>query len=163
VRTWMEDSPLMMAVLVEKNVMLYVLFFIVIVAAFGTTCTLITFIMMKTRELGMMKAVGATNRQVMCVFLAQSLIVSALGVLTGVAFGLLAIHYRNPFLNTMRRLTGAQLFPADIYGFSQLPALVMPGDIAIICGGSMLICLLAAVFPAWYASKLNPVEALRHE
>jgi lipoprotein-releasing system permease protein len=51
----------------------------------------------------------------------------------------------------------------DIYGFSQLPALIMPGDIVIICGGSMLICLLAAVFPARHASKLNPVEALRHE
>ena len=153
----------MMAVMAEKNVMLYILFFIVIVAAFGTTCTLITFIMMKTRELGMMKAVGATNWQVMCVFLAQSLIVSAIGVLAGVILGLLAIHYRNAFLSVMRQWTGAQLFPADIYGFSQLPALVMPGDIAIICGGSMLICLLAAVFPAWYASKLNPVEALRHE
>ena len=60
-------------------------------------------------------------------------------------------------------MTGFQLFPADIYGFSKLPALLMPGDIAIICGGSLLICLLAAFFPARNASKLNPVEALRHE
>ena len=163
VTTWMEDSPMMMAVLVEKNVMLYILFFIVIVAAFGTTCTLITFIVMKTREIGLMKAVGATNRQVMWVFLAQSLIVSVLGVLAGVGLGLLAIAYRNEFLTLMRKLTRFQLFPADIYGFSQLPALVLPGDIAIICGGSLIICLLAAAFPARHASKLNPVEALRHE
>lgn len=163
VSTWMEDSPLMAAVMVEKNVMLYILFFIVIVAAFGITCTLITFIVMKTREIGLMKAIGATNRQVMWVFLAQSLIVSVLGVLAGVSLGLLAIAYRNEFLTLMRKLTGFQLFPADIYGFSQLPALVMPGDIAIICGGSLIICLLAAAFPARHASKLNPVEALRHE
>ncbi len=163
VTTWMEDSPMMMAVLVEKNVMLYILFFVVLVAAFGITCTLITFIVMKTREIGLLKAVGATNRQVMWVFLAQSLIVSVLGVIAGVSLGLLAVAYRNEFLTLMRKLTGFQLFPADIYGFSQLPALVQLSDIAIICGGSLIICLLAAAFPARHASKLNPVEALRHE
>jgi len=163
VTTWLQDSLLMQAVMVEKNVMLYILFFIVIVAAFGITCTLITFIVMKTREIGLMKAIGASNNQVMWVFLGQSLIVSVLGVLAGVGLGLLAIAYRNEFLNLMRRLTGFQLFPADIYGFSQLPALVMPGDIAIICGGSLIICLAAAAFPARHASRLNPVEALRHE
>ncbi len=163
VTTWMEESPLMMAVLVEKNVMLYILFFIVIVAAFGITCTLITFIVMKTREIGLMKALGASSGQVMWVFLGQSLIVSVLGVAAGLSLGLLAIAYRNEFLNFMRRSTGLQLFPADIYGFSQLPALLVPRDIVIICGGSLIICLLAAAFPARYASRLSPVEALRHE
>ncbi len=163
VTTWMEESPLMMAVLVEKNVMLYILFFIVIVAAFGITCTLITFIVMKTREIGLMKALGASNGQVMWVFLGQSLIVSVLGVAAGVSLGLLAIAYRNEFLSFMRRSTGLQLFPADIYGFSQLPALLVASDIVIICGGSLIICLLAAAFPARYASRLSPVAALRHE
>ena len=91
------------------------------------------------------------------------LLVSVLGVVAGTSLGLLAITYRNEFLNLMRRWTGWQLFPADIYGFSQLPALILPGDIAIICGGSLVICLLAAAFPARHASRLNPVEALRHE
>jgi len=163
VTTWMEDSPLMMAVVAEKQVMLYILFFIVLVAAFGITCTLITFIVMKTREIGLLKAVGASNRQVMWVFLGQSLIVSVAGVLAGVGFGLLAIGYRNEFLALMRRMTGFELFPASIYGFDKLPALVIPSDIVIICGGSLLICLAAAAFPARHASKLNPVEALRNE
>jgi lipoprotein-releasing system permease protein len=118
---------------------------------------------MKTREIGLLKAIGATNRQVMWVFLGQSLIVSVLGVMAGVGMGLTAIAYRNEFLELMRRLTGFELFPASIYGFNQLPALVIPGDVLIICGGSLLICLAAAAFPAWNASKLNPVEALRHE
>lgn len=163
VTTWMEDSPMMMAVMVEKSMMLYLLFFIVIVAAFGITCTLITFVVMKTREVGLLKALGASNRQVMWVFLLQSQIVSILGVLAGLGLGLLAIAYRNEFLALMRRWTGVQLFPDDIYGFSQLPALILPSDIAIICGGSLVICLLAAAFPARHASRLNPVEALRHE
>ncbi|MCX6895835.1 MAG: ABC transporter permease [Verrucomicrobia bacterium] len=162
-RTWLEQSPMLQSVLVEKQMMLYILFFIVLVAAFGITCTLITFIMMKTREIGLMKAVGATNRQVMTVFLTQSLIVSVAGVLCGVALGLTAIRYRNEFLLLMRKWTGMELFPASIYGFYNLPALIIPGDIAIICGGSLIICLIAAALPSWHASRLNPVEALRYE
>lgn len=163
VTTWMQDSPMMQAVAVEKNMMLYILFFIVLVAAFGITCTLITFIMMKTREIGLLKALGASRRQIMTVFLAQSLVVSGLGILAGFGLGILAITYRNEFLEFMRRVTGAELFPAEIYGFTQLPALILPVDLVIIGGGSLLICLAAAIFPAWHASRLNPVEALRHE
>lgn len=163
VTTWLQDSPLMMAVLVEKNVMTYTLFFIVLVAAFGICCTLITFIMMKTREIGLLKAIGATSRQIMCVFLFQSLIVSVLGILAGLGLGWLAVTYRNEFLHFLRDRTGAELFPASIYGFSELPALIMPSDLLVICGGSLVICLIAAAFPAWHASRLNPVEALRHE
>ena len=163
VRTWLEENSTLAAVMVEKNVMLYILFFIIIVAAFGITCTTITFIVMKTREIGLMKAIGASSRQVMWVFMGQSLIVSFWGIATGLSLGLLAVHYRNEFLELMRRLTSFQLFPADVYGFTQLPAKIVPGDIAIICGGSLLICLAAAAFPARYASKLNPVEALRYE
>jgi lipoprotein-releasing system permease protein len=163
IRTWFEQSSMLQSVLVEKNMMLYILFFIVIVAAFGITCTLITFIMMKTREIGVMKALGATSRQVMTVFLLQSLVVSVAGVACGVTLGLTAVHWRNEFLLLMRKVTGLELFPADIYHFYQLPALVMPGDIVVICGGSLIICLVAALLPAWHASRLNPVEALRNE
>lgn len=163
VTSWLENSPMLQAVMVEKNVMLYILFFIVIVAAFGITCTLITFIVMKTREIGLLKALGASNRQVTWVFLGQSLIVSLFGIAAGLGGGLLLLTYRNEFLDLMRRFTGLELFPASIYGFSQLPALIVPGDIAIICGGSLIICLLAAAFPARYASRMDPVEALRYE
>ena len=162
-RTWVEQSPMLQSVMVEKQMMLYILFFIVLVAAFGITCTLITFIMMKTREIGLLKAVGATSRQVMTVFLLQSLVVSVAGVACGVALGMTAIRYRNEFLHLMRNWTGMELFPASIYGFYNLPALIIPGDIAIICGGSLLICLIAAGLPSWHASRLNPVEALRNE
>ena len=111
----------------------------------------------------MMKAIGASSHQIMRVFLAQSLIISILGILAGFGLGLLAVSYRNNFLGLMRKATGAELFPTEIYGFTQLPALIVPADLLIIGGGSLLICLLAAAFPAWHASKLNPVEALRHE
>jgi len=163
VRTWQQDSTQMMAVLVEKNVMYYILFFIVIVAAFGITCTLITFVVLKTREIGILKALGATSQQVMWIFLSQSMVVSVLGVLTGTGLGMLALAYRNGFLHLMRNITGWELFPASVYMFTELPAQIIPSDVLIICGGSFVICQLAAAFPVWNASRLKPVEALRHD
>jgi lipoprotein-releasing system permease protein len=164
INTWEEqNSALLGAVAVEKSMMYYIMFFIVVVASFGITCTLITFVVMKTREIGIMKAVGATNYQVMLVFVLQSVVVSIFGVASGLTLGLLALYFRNDFLNCVNRLTGWELFPSSIYGFSQLPAIIAPLDIIIICGGSFVICLLAAVLPARHASRMNTVEALRYE
>jgi lipoprotein-releasing system permease protein len=164
VRTWEQDNAGMLdALLVEKNVMFYILFFIMIVAAFGITSALITFVVQKTREIGVLKALGSTNSQIVWIFLSQSLFVGVMGVLAGFGLGMLAVSYRNDFLFFLRRVTGFELFPARIYMFSELPALLDARDITLICGGSLIICLLAGIFPAWNAGRLKPVEALRHE
>jgi lipoprotein-releasing system permease protein len=158
-----EHQALLDAILVEKNVMFYLLFFITIVAAFGIMNSLITFVVQKTREIGMLKALGATRAQVLWLFLSQSLIVGLVGVLTGFGLGMLAVHYRNEFLNFMRHVTGFELFPERIYNFTQLPAVIDASDITLICGSAVLICILAGLVPAWTAGRLQPVEALRHE
>ena len=164
IRTWAEEnSSILTALQVEKNVMFYILFFIMVVAAFGIASALITFVVQKTREIGMLKALGATSAQVMWLFLSQSAIVGVLGVMSGLGLGMLAVTYRNEFLNFMNRLTGLELFPRSIYIFEQLPALIVRRDIALICGGSLIICILAGLIPAWSAGRLKPVEALRHE
>jgi lipoprotein-releasing system permease protein len=162
--TWEEEnSAILDALIVEKNVMFYLLFFIMIVAAFGITSALITFVVQKTREIGILKALGSSSRQVMWIFLSQSLLVGIVGVTAGFGLGMLALAYRNEFLFFMRRVTGKELFPERIYQFTQLPSHVDYSDIAVICGGSLVICLLAGLFPAWNAGRLKPVEALRHE
>jgi lipoprotein-releasing system permease protein len=164
IRTWAEENAnILNALLVEKNVMFYILFFIMVVAAFGITSALITFVVQKTREIGMLMALGATSGQIMWLFLSQSIVVGIVGVCGGLGLGMLAISYRNEFLDFMNRMTGFELFPAAIYNFDRLPALIVPGDIAIICGGSLVICILAGLLPAWNAGRLKPVDALRHE
>jgi lipoprotein-releasing system permease protein len=164
ITTWMKENEMMLsALIVEKNVMFYLLFFIMIVAALCILSALITFVVQKTREIGMLKALGATDLQVSGLFLSQSGFVGVVGVLAGLGLGMLALAYRNEFLHFMRQATGWQLFPAEIYGFSELPSLIVPQDIAIICTSALIICLLGGLIPAWRAGRLKPVEALRYE
>jgi lipoprotein-releasing system permease protein len=164
ISTWMEENAsLLGAVMVEKNMMFYLLFFIMIVAALCIMNVLITFVVQKTREIGMLKALGATGPQVAGLFLSQSAVIGVVGVATGFGLAWLAIAYRNEFLHFMRRVTHMELFPVKIYGFGELPALIVPRDVIIICGSALLICLLGGVFPAWRAARLKPVDALRYE
>ncbi len=164
VSTWMEqNSGILNALIVEKNVMFYLLFFIVLVAALCILSAQITFVIQKTREIGMLKALGATKLQISGIFLAQSAVIGIIGVASGFGLGMLALAYRNEFLHFMNRLTGFELFPASVYGFGELPAVIAPRDLAIICISSFIICILGGVLPAIRAGRLKPVEALRYE
>jgi len=163
-QSWMDDnSGILSALVVEKNVMFYLLFFIVLVAALCILSAQITFVIQKTREIGMLKALGATQLQISSIFLSQSAIIGVIGVAAGYGLGMLAVTYRNEFLYFMRRATGWELFPKSVYGFGDLPALVAPRDVAIICLSSFLICILGGLLPAIRAGRLKPVEALRYE
>lgn len=164
VQTWQEQSPdIFNALATEKNMMFFLLFFIMIAAAFGIVSYQITFVVQKTREIGILKALGANNRQILAIFLSQSIIVGLLGVGLGFATGMLALHYRNPFLLLMRKVTHMDLLPSSIYHVYDLPAVTETRDVVVICGTAFAACVLAGLFPAWKASRLQPVEALRHE
>jgi lipoprotein-releasing system permease protein len=163
-QSWMDDnSGILSALVVEKEVMFYLLFFIVLVAALCILSAQITFVIQKTREIGMLKALGATQLQISGIFLGQSAIIGVIGVASGYGLGMLAVVYRNEFLHFMRRATGWELFPKSVYGFGDLPALIMPRDLAIICISSFVICVLGGLLPAIRAGRLKPVEALRYE
>jgi lipoprotein-releasing system permease protein len=164
VETWMEkNGPLFSALVVEKNVMFYLLFFIMIVAAMCILSALITFVIQKTREIGMLKGLGATDLQVTLIFLSQAALLGAIGDVAGYGLGILAVSYRNEFLRFMNHAFKFELFPASIYGFTDLPALIVPHDVILICGSAWIICVLGGVIPAWRAGRLRPVEALRYE
>lgn len=162
--SWMEESrDLLGAIEMEKDAMLVILFFVMVVAAFCIVCSQIAFVIRKTREIGILKGVGATTGQVVVVFMVQSFTVGFVGVATGVLAGIGAVAVRNDFLALMRKLTGRQLFPQSIYSFAQIPASVETHDLVVICGVSLVMCLLAGVVPALIAARMRPVEALRNE
>ena len=164
IKTWPEERPeLFNALKTEKNMMFFLLFFIMIVAAFGIVNSQITFVVQKTREIGILKALGSNNRQILALFLSQSVVVGVLGVGCGYGLAMLALTYRNEFLRFMNNVTGYELLPAAIYQIYELPAVIEVMDVSIICGTAFITCVLAGVFPAWKASRLQPVEALRHE
>ncbi|HEV7925233.1 MAG TPA: ABC transporter permease [Verrucomicrobiae bacterium] len=164
VYTWKQETPdIFNALAVEKQTMFFVLFFIMIVAAFGIVNCQITFVVQKTREIGILKAIGASARQILWVFLSQSLVVAVLGVGLGFGAAMLALAYRNNLLSFLRNVTHTQVLPSSIYHVYDLPASIQAGDVAVICGTAFVTCVLAGLFPAWKASRLQPVEALRHE
>jgi lipoprotein-releasing system permease protein len=162
--TWIDlNKQLFDAIRLERNTMFFLLLFIVIVAAFGIMSTLITVTVQKTREIGVMKALGATPAQIVWVFLAQGMVVGFFGNITGLAAGMALIRWRNEFKDFLARALGIEIFPPGIYQFSAIPAEVVPGDVAIICVSAFVICSLAALIPAYFAARLDPVKALRFE
>lgn len=162
--TWIDlNKQLFDAIRMERNVMFFLLLFIIIVAAFGIMNTLITVTVQKTREIGIMKALGATTPQIVWVFLAQGMVVGVFGNLTGLALGMALVRWRNEFKDWLARVLHIEIFPAGIYQFSAIPAEVVPRDVAIICLSAFAICSLAALIPAYFAARLDPVKALRYE
>jgi lipoprotein-releasing system permease protein len=163
-QTWIDmNHQFFEAVRLERTVMSFLLFFIVVVAAFGIMSTLITVTVQKRREIGIVKALGANIAQIIWVFLGQGTIVGLFGTLTGLGLGMTLIRYRNEFSHWLASTFHIEVFPREVYQFSSIPAEVIPRDVAIICISAFFICSIAALIPAYFAARLDPVKALRYE
>jgi len=164
ISTWMDlNRELFEAIHMERNVMFFILLFIVIVAAFGIMNTLITVTVQKTREIGILKALGARTGQIVGVFVGQGIVVGIFGTLIGLGTGIWLVQYRNQVSQWLSGVLGVEIFPQSIYQFAEIPAEIVPSDIAIICASAFAICTVAAVIPAWFAARMDPVSALRYE
>jgi lipoprotein-releasing system permease protein len=160
--TWFDENRERFdAIRMERHVMFVILMFLIVIAAFGITSTLITVTVQKTREIGIMKALGAQTGQIVWVFLAQGMFVGFFGTLTGLGLGLTALHYRNPFRDWLSQTLHMEIFPPGIYEFEGIPAEIDPHQVAVICVSAFAICSVAALIPAWFAARLDPVKALR--
>jgi len=164
VLNWKQVNKQFLDVLaVEKNMMFFVLVFIVLVAASSITNTLITVVVQKTREVGLLMALGATPSTVMRVFILQGFFVGTIGTFVGLCLGGCVIYWRTDILHLLSDVFNIEIFPRQFYFLSQLPAQVVPGDVAFISLCSIILCTLGAVIPAFRASRLDPAKALRYE
>lgn len=160
--TWTEaHQALFSAVQTELMMMYVILFFIMIVAAFCVMNTMITVTVQKRREIGIVAALGSQVGQTMSVFIIQGMIVGAAGALLGLGLGVLIASNINSIKNGLGKLMGVDVFNPDIYGLIDLPAKILPSDVAFICGSAFLLSSLASVIPAWLAAKVEPAQALR--
>ena len=163
-RTWIEkNAQFFDAIHTEVMTMLVIFAVVLVVAAFCVMNTLITITVQKTREIGIMKAVGADVWQVVRVFLAQGVVVGAFGTLGGLGLALGVLALLNPFKNWMEWQFHVEVFSRKVYGLGAIPYLTNPLDAGMICLGAFVLCSLAALIPAYFAARLDPVKALRFD
>ncbi len=161
---WEEANRNFLEVLeVEKMMMFFLLIFIVLVAAFSIANTLITSIYQKTREIGLLKALGCSDGSVMRIFVLQGFLVGLIGSVVGTVLGYVVITFRQEILDFASLVSGQELFPKKFYFFDQLPAQIVASDVIFIVVCSIVLCTAGALLPAIRAARLQPSEALRYE
>jgi lipoprotein-releasing system permease protein len=163
-RSWVDaNQDFLFIIQLEKNMIFFLLTFIILVAAFSVTSSLLIAVVRKTREIGLLSAMGGRSRDVAICFALQALLVGIGGTALGAAFGFLALHFRNEVVSAFTRLTGSEEALLRFYEFSRLPAYLSDRDLTLILSLAVAICALAGLLPAWRAARLKPVEALRSE
>jgi lipoprotein-releasing system permease protein len=164
VSTWeQKQGPLLSAVAIEQSILNMLLFFIIAVAGFGILAIFSMIVVEKTRDIGVMKALGASTAGVRGIFLGYGLLLGLVGSGIGMAGGLLFVHFINDIEKWLSKLTGRKVFDDTIYYFDKIPTRVDPWTVAWIVGGALLISAVACIWPAQRAAKLHPVRALRYE
>jgi lipoprotein-releasing system permease protein len=147
----------------ERNMIFFLLLFIVIVAAFSVMSSLLISVVRKTREIGLLGALGGRPVEVAACFCAQGLFIGVLGTAVGLAGGFTALAFRNDVVAWITRITQRQEVMRRYYEFSELPSHTTGSTVALIVVMTIVISTLAGLLPAWKAASLKPVEALRGE
>lgn len=164
VQTWEDmNRNFFSALKVEKAVMRILLTLIVMVAAFNIISTLIMVVMEKTKEIGILRSLGATKAGVQSIFLLEGFTIGAFGTLFGGLLGFYLAKNINTVADIVEKFTGFEVFPKDIYYFSQIPVQIIPSDIFFIIFFALLMALAAAFYPAYQAGRVSPVESIRYE
>jgi len=163
-QTWFESNAEFQSIIqFEKYMVFFLLTFIVLVAAVSIMSSLLITVVRKTREIGLVGALGGRGRDIALCFCAQGFVLGVFGTAVGLAIGQAVLHFRAEIVTVLARLTVSEAVFQQFYQFKDLPAHTLVNDVAIIVVGSVIASTLAGVWPAWRASRLNPVEALRHE
>jgi lipoprotein-releasing system permease protein len=164
IQTWRDlQGPLLAAVRLETTILNILLFLIIAVAGFGILATFFMIVVEKTRDIGTLKALGASGRGVMSIFLSYGLMLGVVGSLVGVLGGLLFVHYINDIAALIEKITGQEVFDPTVYYFSEIPTIILPWTLTWVTLGAIGIAVFASVLPAMRAARMHPVSSLRFE
>jgi len=164
VRTWQQkQGPLLAAVELETGILNILLFLIIAVAGFGILAIFYMIVVEKTRDIGILKALGASRQGIMSIFLGYGLSLGLVGSGVGVLLGLTFVYYINQIEKGITFLLGRKVFDETIYYFPEIPTAVSPLTVGCVALGAVGIAVLASILPARRAAKLHPVQALRYE
>ncbi len=120
-------------------------------------------VMEKHRDIAILRSMGATSRSIMRIFILEGLIIGTVGTLLGTTLGLLLAKNADPIIKGLERLLGVKIFDQAVYGMDHFPSVVNSADVVAVVVVAMSISLLATVYPAWRAARMDPAEALRYE
>ncbi|MCK9258745.1 MAG: lipoprotein-releasing ABC transporter permease subunit [Azoarcus sp.] len=151
------------AVALEKTMMTLILFLIVGVAAFNIVSTLVMAVQEKYADIAILRTLGASPGSIMTIFVLQGSIIGLVGLVAGLLGGLAIAHNLDVVIPALEAITGATLWNKEVYYINELPSKVLMSDVVSILTVSFTLTLLAALYPSWRASKVNPAEALRYE
>jgi lipoprotein-releasing system permease protein len=157
------NSSFFNALQVERNVMFLILTLIIVVAAFNIISSLIMLVKDKGSAIAILRTVGASRGLVMRVFFIVGASIGVVGTIAGAILGLVFSENIEVIRRWLESLTGTELFAAEIYFLSQLPAEVDPREVIMVVSMALGLSILATLYPSWRASRLDPVEALRNE
>jgi lipoprotein-releasing system permease protein len=164
VSTWRDkQGALLAAVQMETAILNLLLFMIIAVAGFGILAIFFMIVVEKTRDIGILKSLGASGRGIMGIFLGYGLSLGLVGAGAGLTIGLLLVFNINQVANLLGWITGTPVFDPSIYYFYKIPTVIDPWTVTWIVTGALVIAVLASVLPARRAARLHPVEALRYE
>ena len=162
VETWRDSqSDMLQAVAIELSVLNVLLFLIIAVAGFGILAIFFMIVIEKTRDIGILKSLGAGGFGIMQIFLYYGLALGVLGSGLGLILGVTFVHHINQIAFTLSKIMGHDVFNPEIYNFYEVPAIIEPSTVVWIVIGSVTIAVVSGILPALRAARLKPVDALR--
>lgn len=164
VRDWTRDHEnFFRSLKMEKTVMFILLSLVIAIAAFNLVSSLVMLVQDKQADIAILRTLGLPPGSVLRIFVVQGMVIGVVGIVLGVIAGVSLSLNLNHIVHWIEGLTGSELMPADVYYISGVPTVVEASDVAMVAGVAFLMCLLATLYPAWRASRVDPAEALRYE
>ena len=163
-RDWTDENKSFFdALKMEKTMLFFILLLIITVAVFNLLSSLVMVVTDKRSDIAILRTMGMSSRQIITVFIYQGFIIGLIGTILGVLLGIVLATYATEIVNFIQQVSGRQMVSASVYMIDYIPSTLMWSDVVKVTIVSMILSFLATLYPAWSASRVQPVEALRYE